>query len=148
MAQPHEPRRRAPTHAAQSATQARIHYLVVGLAIGGLWLLNRDKSLLYHAVQMLAVMSVLTLLQIVLSRRAGEAPAYVRLIVAKLVLVALAVGAEWLLAPVTPRSNAIVAAGLVVVVTGLGPALDRLAANLNAPQRRAWLSRAVSTRED
>jgi hypothetical protein len=99
---------------AQAAKQARSHYLIAGLAIGGLSLLNRDKSLLYHALQMLAVMSVLTVLQIVLRRRGDEAPAspsaYARLIGAKLVLVALAVGAEWLLAPVTPRSNAIVAA--------------------------------------
>jgi hypothetical protein len=95
--------------------------------LAGLWLLNRDKSLLFHAVQMLALMSVLTVLQIVLSPHAGEVPPYARLIVAKLVLVALAVGGEWLLAPETSRSNAIVAVGLVVLIAALGPALDRLA---------------------
>jgi hypothetical protein len=129
MAQTPNPRRRPPTLTAQAAQQTRIHYLIVGLAIAGLWLLNRDKSLLYHGVQMLAVMSVLTVLQIVLRRRAGQAPAYARLVGAKLVLVALAVGGEWLLAPETPRSNAIVAIGLVVLVTALGPILDRLATN-------------------
>jgi hypothetical protein len=132
MAQTHEPRRRPPTHTAQ-AVKAHVQYLILGLAIAGLWLLNRDKSLLYHAVQMLAVMSVLSGFQIMLRRHAGEAPAYARFIGGKLGLVALAVGAEWLLAPVTPRSNAIVAAVLVVLPTALGPVLDRLADNQATP---------------
>jgi hypothetical protein len=112
------------------------HYLLVGLALAGLWLLSCDKSLLFHAVQMLAVMGALTVLQIVLRLRADEAPAYTRLIVAKLVLIGLAVGGEWLLAPETGQSNTIIAIGLVVLVTVLGPVLDRLAANqayLSAP---------------
>jgi hypothetical protein len=113
---------------ARAARQPRSHYLIAGLAVAGLWLLNGDKSLLYHAVQMLIVMSVLTGLQIVLDRHHGETPPYVRLISAKLVLIAVAVGAEWLLAPVTSSSNTIVAVGLVVLITAAGPALDRLAA--------------------
>jgi len=113
---------------ARAAQQPRSHYLIAGLAVAGLWLLNGDKSLLYHAVQMLIVMSVLTGLQIVIDRHHGGTPAYARLIGAKLALVAVAVGAEWLLAPVTSRSNTIVAAGLVVLITAAGPALDRLAA--------------------
>jgi hypothetical protein len=132
MAQTRESRLRPPTHMAQAARNAHSHYLIVGLAIGGLWLLNRE-SLLYHAVQMLAVMSVLTVLQIVLRRHAGKKVPYVRLIAPKLVLVGLAVGGEWLVAPVTSRSNGIVAAGLVVVVTVLGPVLDRLAAKRATP---------------
>lgn len=110
MAEIREPRRRAPTHTAPAAKQPRSFYLITGLAVGGLWLLNRDKSLLYHAVQMTAVMSSLTalqiVLQIVLRRRAGapaSPSAYARLLGlllgAKLVLVAVGVGAEWLLAP-------------------------------------------------
>jgi hypothetical protein len=75
MAQTREPRR-PPTHTAPAAKQSRSHYLITGLAIAALWLLNRDKSLLYHAVQMTAVMSVLTVLQIVLRRRSGGAPAH------------------------------------------------------------------------
>jgi hypothetical protein len=121
-------RRRLPERMARAAKQPRSHYLIAGLAVGGLWLLNGDKSLLYHAVQMLAVMSVLTVLQIVLDRRHGGTPAYARLIGAKLGLVAVAVGAEWLLAPVTSRSNTIVAVGLVVLITAVGPVLDRIAA--------------------
>ena len=121
-------RRQLRARTARAARQPRGHYLIAGLAVGGLWLLNEDKSLLYHAVQMLIVMSVLTGLQVVLDRRHGAAPAYARLIIAKLVLVAAAVSAEWLLAPVTSRSNIIVAAGSVVLVTAAGPALDRLAA--------------------
>jgi hypothetical protein len=76
---------------------------------------------------MLIVMSVLTGLQIVADLHHGKTPAYIRLFSAKLVLVAVAVGAEWLLAPVTSESNTIVAAGLVVLITAAGPALDRLA---------------------
>lgn len=128
MTEIHERLRRLSARMARVAKQPRSHYLIAGLAVGGLWLLNGDKSLLYHAVQMLAVMSVLTVLQIVLDRRHGVAPAYARLIGAKLGLVALAVCAEWLLAPVTSRSNTIVAVGLVVLITAVGPALDRLAA--------------------
>ena len=120
--------RRLPERTARAAKQPRAHYLIAGLAVGGLWLLNGDKSLLYHAVQMLIVMSVLTGLQIALDRRRGERPAYIRLISAKLVLVAAAVGAGWLLPKVTSQSNTIVAVGLVVLITAAGPPLDRLAA--------------------
>jgi hypothetical protein len=125
----HERLRRVSARTARVANQPHSHYLIAGLAVAGLWLLNGDKSLLYHAVQMLIVMSALTGLQIVLDRHHGKPPAYLRLISAKLVLVAVAVGAEWLLAPVTSSSNTIVAAGLVVLITAAGPALDRLAAH-------------------
>jgi len=128
MTEIHERLRRLSARTARAAKGPRSHYLIAGLAVAGLWLLNGDKSLLYHAVQMLIVMSVLTGLQIVLDRHHGETPAYIRLISAKLVLVAVAVGAQWLLAPVTSESNTIVAAGLVVLITAAGPALDRLAA--------------------
>ena len=135
MTDTHERLRRLSARTARAAKQPRGHYLIAGLAVAGLWLLNGDKSLLYHAVQMLIVMSVLTGLQIVVDRHHGVTPAYLRLISAKLVLVAVAVGAEWLLARVTSWSNTIVAVGLVVLITAVGPALDRLAA------RRAKASR-------
>ena len=124
----HERRRRLRARTARAAKGPTGRYLIAGLAVAGLWLLNEDKSLLYHAVQMLIVMSALTGLEIVIQRRHGGAPAYIRLISAKLVLIAVAVGAEWLLAPVTSQSNTVVAVGLVVLITGVGPALDRLAA--------------------
>jgi hypothetical protein len=113
---------------ARAAKRPHSHYLIAGLAVGGLWLLNAHKSLLYHAVQMLIVMSVLTTLQIALDRRHDRTPAYARLIGAKLALIVVAVGAGWLLAPVTSRSNTIVAVGLVVLIAAVGPVLDRLAA--------------------
>ena len=127
-----------PATRAKTAEYSHTHYLIVGVALAGLWLLNRDKSLLFHAVQMLVVMSVLTGLQIVLRLRAGQVPPYTRLVVAKLVLVGLAVGFEWLLEPETSRSNAVVAGFLVVLVTALGPKLDRVAAK-RAAARRATL---------
>src|SRR2546423_15073761 len=70
----HERLRRRWARMARAAKQPRSHYLIAGLAVAGLWLLNGDKSLLYHAVQMLIVMSVLTGLQIVLDRRHGKTP--------------------------------------------------------------------------
>jgi hypothetical protein len=96
--------------------------------------------------------------QIALRRRGGGAPAspsayarlFGRLLSPKLALVAVGVGAEWLLAPMTPRSNAIVAGGLAVLVTALGPVVDRRATNQATPATgpdQASLS-AVSTRKD
>ena len=119
----------------QTAQYSHTHYLMIGVVLGGLWILNRDKSLLFHAAQMLVVMSLFTGVQIVLRRHAREALPYARLVVPKLVLVALAVGAEWLLESVTSRSNAIVAVALVAVVTALGPVLDRVAARRAATAR-------------
>jgi cyanate permease len=58
------------------------------------------------------------------------------------VLVALAVGTGWLLTRETSRSNAIVAAGLVVLITAVGPVLDRIAA------KRAASKAALATRKD
>jgi hypothetical protein len=127
MAQPRESRLR-PKRTARTAQYSHTHYLIIGLVLGGLWILNRDKSLLFHAVQMLVVMSFFTGVQIVLRRHAGEVLPYIRLVVPKLVLVALAVGTEWLLRSLTSRSNAIVAVGLVVLITAVGPVLDRVAA--------------------
>jgi len=150
MAQPPEHRRRQPTHTAQNPEYSHVHYLLIGLALAALWFLSRDKSLLFHAAQMLGVMGVLTGLQIVLRRRVGIVPAYTRLIVAKLVLVALAVGAEWVLARVTSQSNAIVAAGLVVLITAAGPPLDRLAVRRERARQlraRATFDQTL-TRED
>jgi hypothetical protein len=135
MAQPRESGVREPAHATQTAQYSHTHYLLIGLVLGGLWILNRDKSLLFHAVQMLVVMSLFTGIQIVLRRGAREVLPYTRLVVPKLVLVALALGAEWLLRSVTSRSNAIVAVGLVVLITAVGPVLDRVAAKRAAAAR-------------
>jgi hypothetical protein len=63
MARTRERRRRSPAHAAHVPKQPRSYYLITGLAVGALWLLNRDKSLVYHAVQMTAVMSALTVVR-------------------------------------------------------------------------------------
>lgn len=130
--------RRTPAGRARATLRNRRQYLIFGLAMGGLWLLNLDKPLPEHALQMLAVMTVLTLIQILLDRHHRHgAPAprgtYARLIGGKIMLLAVAVGSEWLLAPVTDRSNAIVAALLVVLATALGPHLDGRSAKTNPP---------------
>src|SRR2546430_11646307 len=105
MTEIHKHRGRLRARMARAAKQPRSHYLIAGLAVAGLWLLNGDKSVLYHAVQMLAVMSVLTGLQIVIDRHHGETPPHVRLISAQLVLVAVAVRAGLPLGPVTAQSH-------------------------------------------
>jgi hypothetical protein len=123
--------------AAAMTQYSRAHYLLIGLALGGLWLLSGGRSLLFHAVQMLAVMSAITGVQIVLRRRAGQVVPYVRLAVPKLALVGLAVGGEWLFAQLTGRSNAIVAGSLVVLVAAVGPKLDHVAAKRAAYRARS-----------
>src|SRR5262249_45102668 len=123
MTEIHERLRRLLARMARAAKQPRSHYLIAGLAVAGLWLLNGDKSLLYHAVQIGIVRRGWPGVESGLARPRGEPPAYIRLISAKLVLVAVAVGAQWLLAPVTSASSTIVAAGLVVLITAAGPAL-------------------------
>ena len=66
-------------------------------------------------------------------------------------LVGLGVAAEWLLASMTSRSNGIVAAFLVVLVTAFGPVVDRRATSKAIPATgpAAVLDGpAVSTRKD
>lgn len=102
----------------------RGRYLIVGLVMGGLWWFNRDQPLLGHALQMLAVMAVVTVLQIVLRRRRGQRVEYLRLIGTKLLLLGVAVGAQWLLTPILPRASLVVAGILPVLVAVLGPRLE------------------------
>ena len=132
MAETHPPRR-PPRHMAKAVANTRMHYLIFGLGIGGLWLLNLNLPLLEHGLQMLAVMTALTVLQILLDRHRGKTPPYARLIVGKLTLLAVAVGAEWLLAPLTSHSNLIVAVGLAVLAATAGPRLEARMAHHTTP---------------
>jgi hypothetical protein len=119
-----------------SPRQTRKRYLITGAAVGGLWFLNRDLPLWEHAVQMLIIMTMLTVLQAVLSRRHGAPPApasaYVRMLGLKWALIALAVVASWALRQRVSHTDTIVAVGLAVLMTVLGPFLDDRAARTRA----------------
>lgn len=104
--------------------RTRVRYLIVGLVMGVLWWLNRDQPLLTHALQMLGVMAVVTVLQILVRRRRGQRIEYLRLIGTKLLLLGVAVGAQWLLTPVLPRASLVVAGILPVLAAALGPRLE------------------------
>jgi hypothetical protein len=129
---PQPAQRSAAEKTTMSARQVRRRYLAAGAVLGGLWYAGRNMPLWEHALQMLIVMTVVTVLQVILRRRHGGPPkpasAYVRLVGVKVALIALAVGASWSLSQWTSRANTIVAVGLVVLVAMLGPALDGRAA--------------------
>ena len=46
----HERLRRLLARTARAANEPHGHYLIAGLAVAGLWLLNGDKSVLYHEI--------------------------------------------------------------------------------------------------
>ncbi|WP_432000941.1 hypothetical protein [Streptomyces sioyaensis] len=107
-------------------------YLVAGLVMGGVWAWNQGSPLWEHAVKLLVLMFVAApLLRRVRSRRAARRPArrlqlsFVRLATAKVALVALAIGASWLLEDSMRNPDLAVAAGLTTVITVLGPLLHR-----------------------
>lgn len=107
-------------------------YLVAGLVMGGIWAWNHGAPLWEHAVKLLVVLFVgAPLLHLARSRRAARRPArrlrlsFVRLATAKVTLVALALGASWLLEDSMTHPDLAVAAGLATVITLLGPLLHR-----------------------
>ncbi|MBM4791636.1 hypothetical protein HXP44_06055 [Streptomyces sioyaensis] len=107
-------------------------YLVAGLVMGGVWAWNQGSPLWEHAVKLLVLLFVAApLLHRARSRRAARRPArrlqlsFVRLAAAKIALVALAIGASWLLEDSMRHPDLAVAAGLTSVITVLGPLLHR-----------------------
>ncbi|MEV7465647.1 hypothetical protein AB0O20_03900 [Streptomyces kronopolitis] len=107
-------------------------YLVAGLVMGGIWAWNHGAPLWEHAVKLLVVLFVgAPLLHLARGRRAARRPprrlrlSFVRLAAAKVALVALALGASWLLEGSMTDPDLAVAAGLTTVITLLGPFLHR-----------------------
>jgi hypothetical protein len=120
----------------------RLIYVAMGLVLGGVWLASGDQSLISHIWRDLAVLVVLL---VILRRRLGQrgsrpgAPAMPQLsfgwvIGAKLALLIVAAGAQWLLQRAgVSHAGLIVAAGLFVVVALAGPLAHHLF--LRPPER-------------
>jgi len=94
-----------------------------------LWYLNGGTPLWEHALRMFLVMVVALVVLELLARRkhgSGDRPriAHRRIIAAKLALLVLAIGAEWLLRQWTNHANLIIAIGLAAVVALCGPMLQ------------------------
>ncbi|MFE2162053.1 hypothetical protein ACFW9M_30125 [Streptomyces lydicus] len=108
-------------------------YLVAGLVMGGIWALNQGEPLWEHAAKLLVLLFVAApLLHLARRRRTARHPehrhrlSFVRLAVAKVALIALALGAGWLLDGAMDHPDLAVAAGLTTVVSLVGPLLHRL----------------------
>ena len=107
----------------------RLWYLVAGLFMGAAWAWNRGTPLWEHAVKLLVLMvvvsAVLSWQQRRGSRGAHQGPqvSIPRLVAAKVLLVAAAVAANWLLAGRVAKPDLIVATCLALFVALLGPHL-------------------------
>jgi len=116
-------------------TQRRVQagYLFFGLAIGGLWIAHRGEPAWVHAARTLAVLLVVSLtLQVLHRRRPRSRPSsdgtrisLVRLIAAKLLVVAIALVVDWVLQRWIPNADLIVAIGLAVGIAAVGPKVHR-----------------------
>ncbi|MFH8680486.1 hypothetical protein [Streptomyces lydicus] len=108
-------------------------YLVAGLVMGGVWALNQGEPLWEHALKLLVLLFVAApLLHLVRRRRTARHPgprprlSFARLAVAKVALIALALGAGQVLDGAVDHPDLAVAAGLTTAVTLFGPLLHRL----------------------
>jgi phosphatidylglycerophosphate synthase len=107
----------------------RSRYAIIGAILGVLWYVNDAGPLWEHAVCVIVIMfAVLVVLELVNRRRHGGADrpriSHGRIIATKLVFLAVAIGAQWLLDQWTDYANVIVAVGLAVVVAVAGPRLQ------------------------
>lgn len=101
-------------------------YFVVGLVLGGVWLISSGESLWTHTLRAVVVFAVvLLLLRVRLNRRTrGPQISFGWFIGTKLVLILLAAVVQWLLDQAgAAHPDVIVAAGLVVLATLTGPLL-------------------------
>jgi hypothetical protein len=107
-------------------------YRTVGIAMGAMWAWNQGEPLWEHAVKLGVLLFVgAPLVHFVLKRRARQGQAVVplsvsKIVVAKVVLVAAALGATWLLRPSMTHADLIVAGGLFATITVLGPKIHPL----------------------
>lgn len=109
-------------------------YAIAGLVIGGAWIWRAGASLWEHALRLLIVLVVVAPTLGYLRRRratrGGGRPSYLplpQLIGAKLVLIVIAVGVQWLLERSLSATDAsvIVGVGLGLTVAVGGPQLHR-----------------------
>lgn len=108
----------------------KLVYVVMGVILGGVWLASSGESLISHVWHDLAVLVVLLIVLRSRLRKRQDLPgarpmpqlSFGWIIGAKLVLLIVAAGAEWLLQRAgVARTDLIVAVGLFVVVAVAGP---------------------------
>lgn len=126
----------APAAAGRHAHRViRLIYVAMGLILGGVWLARDDQSLISHIWHELAVLVVLLVILRSRLRQRGNrpgAPAMPQLsfgwvISAKLALLIVAAGVQWLLQRAgVSHAGLIVAAGLFIAVALAGPPAHHL----------------------
>lgn len=133
--QPHQPGPAARAAASTSPLLIRLVYVAMGLILGGVWLASSGQSLLSHVWHDLLVLVVLlVVVHTRLRKRQGRPGAsalpqvsYGWIISAKVALLIIAAGVEWLLQRAgVAHPDLIVAAGLFVIVALAGPAAHHL----------------------
>ena len=133
--QPHQPGPAARATAPTSPLLIRLVYVAMGLILGGVWLASSGQSLLSHVWHDLAVLVVLLVVVHTRLRKRQSRPgapalpqvSYGWIIGAKLALLIIAAGAEWLLQQAgVSHADLIIAAGLFVIVALAGPAAHHL----------------------
>jgi ABC-type amino acid transport system permease subunit len=113
-----------------SAPDTRRLYWTAGLVMGAIWAWNQGEPLWEHAVKLLVLLFVVApAAHFALQRRArrenatGPHLSFPRLVAAKVALVALALGAAWLLRPAMTHADLVIAAGLALTIIAFGPRL-------------------------
>jgi hypothetical protein len=109
----------------------RVRYLALGLLMGGIWAWNGSTPLWVHAVKLVGLMAIVTMLvRLVRQRRAARAGirakpqlSVPRVLAVKASLVLAAMIVSWLLDGRVSHAYLVVATGLLVVVALLGPRL-------------------------
>jgi hypothetical protein len=111
--------------------RARIRYVLLGLVVGGIWLLNSDQPLWLHALRMLAILLVVPAvagrLLAAAARRRGQEMAETisigRLVAIKFGLVIVALVVTGLLGDRVADLDLYVAASLALTLALGGPAI-------------------------
>lgn len=117
---------RAPGATPAAPRTVRLAYTAIGLLIGAAWLVGRDVPPVEHALRLLVVVVVVPALMRLLRRFRAVAvshPPMRLLIVAKVLLVAAALGLDVLLARWTDWAAALTALALALAVALGGPVL-------------------------
>ena len=107
-------------------------YLIIGLVIGAVWFFRGDAPAWEHALRAVILLVVaLPAAQLLLVRRFASSQTqvhlrHVRIIVAKLTLVAAALIAQVVLEAAALRASLVVGIGIAVTVATVGPKLHPL----------------------
>ncbi|MET7622502.1 hypothetical protein [Streptomyces sp. NPDC005408] len=121
-----------PRTTAGPSRQARKLYLVIGVVLALIWAARAEDPPWQHALRTLGLMLVILPAATLLLRRKQARTGiqlpelrHLNIFAAKFLLVAAALGAEWLLQSHTQKAAHYVAIGIAVVVALVGPRLSR-----------------------